>query len=367
LLQLRDKRVFLFWGQGRFFALFCIIMKRIRKKGIPMIKEADVWQAAQPLMPPLAQNDDCFHEVISPKLKRLYSLDTFVEGTHFDLKWQSLQSIAWRCLAASLSDLAACGGTPLSYLIGLTLPENVTQEEVDAFYEGLHVATQAMAPELALWGGDTTRGSQWVISLSVIGQVAADVTLTRSQAQVGHVILTTGHSGLAGLGCQLLSLGKDIASFPEAIQHFKRPTAQLQAGQCLAKLIPQASLMDTSDGLADALVKCAKASGTHFTVDGSKIVVSSELLMAEIYFEEVDTLDLLFYGGEDFHLLASVPQAAWLTHKSALEAVGFYDIGVVEACVNQAPYASVQWQDGFRQGLFEEKSFQHFQATETPT
>ncbi len=329
-----------------------------------MIQEADVWQVAQALMPPLAQNDDCFHEALNPEIKRLYSIDTFVEGTHFDLKWQSLESIAWRCLAASLSDLAACGATPLSYLIGLSLPHDVRSQDVKAFYQGLKDATQAMAPQLKLWGGDTTSGTQWVISLSVIGQAPSQVKLTRSDAQVGNVILTTGHSGLAGLGCKLLTLEKDVSLFPKAIQQFKTPVAQLEAGQCLARLIPHASLMDSSDGLADALIKCAKASGTHFSVDGSKLIVSAELLLAEIHFEEVDTLDLLLYGGEDFQLVASVPQADWQTHQDALEAIGFYEIGVVETCVKQAPYASVQWQDGFRQGLYEEKSFQHFQAKE---
>ena len=327
-----------------------------------MIHEADVWQTAQRLMPPLAQNDDCFHEPLNPETKRLYSLDTFVEGTHFDLKWQTLQSISWRCLAASLSDLAACGAMPLSYLIGLTLPQNVSQDDVNAFYQGLADATQAMAPQLKLWGGDTTRGSHWVVSLSVMGEAPAHVKLTRSDAQVGNIILATGHSGLAGLGCKLLTREKDTSLFSQALQQFKTPVAQLTAGQCLARLIPQASLMDTSDGLADALIKCAKASGTHFTVDGSKLIVSAELLLAEIHFEEVDTLDLLFYGGEDFHLVASVPKDAWLKHQEVLETVGFYEIGVVEASVNQAPYASVQWQDGFREGLYEEKSFQHFKA-----
>ncbi|MCE2930011.1 MAG: hypothetical protein LW809_01310, partial [Vampirovibrionales bacterium] len=215
---------------------------------------------------------------------------------------------------------------------------------------------------LKLWGGDTTRGSHWVVSLSVMGEAPAHVKLTRSDAQVGNIILATGHSGLAGLGCKLLTREKDTSLFPQALQQFKTPVAQLTAGQCLARLIPQASLMDTSDGLADALIKCAKASGTHFTVDGSKLIVSAELLLAEIHFEEVDTLDLLFYGGEDFHLVASVPKDAWLKHQEVLETVGFYEIGVVEASVNQAPYASVQWQDGFREGLYEEKSFQHFKA-----
>jgi thiamine monophosphate kinase len=125
--------------------------------------------------------------------------------------------------------------------------------------------------------------------------------------------------------------------------------------------------MDSSDGLADALIKCAKASGTHFAVEGSKVVVSSELLLAEIHFEEVDPLDLIFYGGEDFHLVATVAQDAWLTHQDALEAVGFYEIGVVEPYVEHAPYASVHWGDDVREGLNETKSFQHFKTESAST
>ena len=330
-----------------------------------MIQEADVWQIAKDLMPPQAQNDDCFHEAINAQTKRVYSIDTFVEGTHFDLKWQSLESIAWRCLAASLSDLAACGATPLSYLIGLSLPHDVTRQDIELFYKGLKDATEAMAPDLALWGGDTTRSTHWVVTLSVIGEVPADVQLKRSDAQVGNVLLSTGYSGLAGLGCQLFTLEKETALFPQALEAFRTPTAQLKAGQCLAKLVPQASLMDTSDGLADALIKCAKASGTHFLVDGSKLKVSAELWSAEMCFEAIDALDLIFYGGEDFQLLASVPAQAWQEHQGALEAVGFYEMGQVERLSSSpdrdASYASVQWNDGFRQVLDEHKSFQHFQ------
>jgi thiamine monophosphate kinase len=115
------------------------------------------------------------------------------------------------------------------------------------------------------------------------------------------------------------------------------------------------------------LIKCAQASGTHFAVEGSEVVVSSELLLAEIYFEEVDPLDLIFYGGEDFHLVATVAQDAWLTHQVALEAVGFYEIGVVEPYVDNTPYASVHWGDDVREGLDETKSFQHFKEQPTST
>ena len=57
------------------------------------------------------------------------------------------------------------------------------------------------------------------------------------------------------------------------------------------------AMMDTSDGLADALFKIAESSGVKIVTDYSKIPHSAE----------VSREDVLF-GGEDYKLVASVPK-----------------------------------------------------------
>ncbi len=337
------------------------------------MQESDVWRIAQSLMPPDAWKDDAFHSPISPSLKRVYSMDTFVEGTHFNPQWQSWRSIGWRCLSASLSDLAACGAKPLGFLIGLTLPIAVEPEAVTSFYQGLEDACQALSPGLKLWGGDTTGGKAWVVSITVIGEASTTVSLKRQEAQVGNLVLTTGHHGLSGLGCWLLNQKADTRAFPEALNAFKRPMAQIEAGLTLAHYIPTASLMDTSDGLADAALQCGKASQVQVVLDATRIPLHAELQHAQRLFPTVKALDLLRYGGEDFQLLATVPPSAWETHHTALEAVGFFPIGEIKALplVPLSPQSALPlssyatWQDlqGHCVALDPTQRFQHFDVS----
>ncbi len=329
------------------------------------MKETEVWDIASRLMPQSALEDDAYHEAFSPHLRRVYSIDAFTEGTHFDLKWQSLQQIGWRCLTASLSDLAACGANPLGYLVSLVLPEEATVAEVKALYQGFEEATNAFSPSLSpsfsLWGGDTVKGQSWILSLTVIGEVESHVQLKRSSAQAGNYIIATGSHGLAGLGCFLLQKKADTYAFPTAMKAFYTPVAHIQAGRVLADSIPEASLMDTSDGLADAALKCADASGLHFILEEERLVIHPELVQASERFPDFNALTTLLYGGEDFELLASVPQTSWLKHRNDLEACGFQVIGMVEAVSTTSDIgASLQDESGKRKRLSYQHTFQHF-------
>ncbi len=325
------------------------------------MKETEVWDIASRLMPKSALQDDAYHEDFSPTMRRVYSVDAFAEGTHFDLRWQSLKSIGWRCLTASLSDLAACGANPLGYLVSLVLPEQATHEEVRSLYQGFEEATQAFSPSFSLWGGDTVKGQSWMLSITVIGEVASHVQLKRSSAQAENLIIATGTHGLAGLGCFLLQKEADTHVFPMAMKAFYTPTAHIKAGRVLADLIPEASLMDTSDGLADAVLKCADASRLHFVLEEERLVIHPELIQASERFPDFNALTTLLYGGEDFELLASVPQRSWFEHRNTLEAYGFHVIGVVEAVQKASESgASLQDESGNRTQLSYQHTFQHF-------
>ena len=56
-------------------------------------------------------------------------------------------------------------------------------------------------------------------------------------------------------------------------------------------------MMDTSDGLGDALMQIAKASGVRLKIDTSKIP----------HDESVD-MDTVLFGGEDYELIEVVPK-----------------------------------------------------------
>ena len=62
------------------------------------------------------------------------------------------------------------------------------------------------------------------------------------------------------------------------------------------------AMMDTSDGLADALMQIAKASGVTISVDTSKIPHDPSVDM-----------ETVLYGGEDYGLVAVVPDSGNFT------------------------------------------------------
>lgn len=61
------------------------------------------------------------------------------------------------------------------------------------------------------------------------------------------------------------------------------------------------AMMDTSDGLMDALSQVASASNVNLFIDFDKIPFDKDLKMFDDY------KDLIFFGGEDYQLIATVP------------------------------------------------------------
>lgn len=75
------------------------------------------------------------------------------------------------------------------------------------------------------------------------------------------------------------------------------PVAQKEFSKQISENITcDYAMMDTSDGLADALIQIAKASDVILSIDTSKIP----------HDKSVD-MDTVLYGGEDYQLVATVP------------------------------------------------------------
>ncbi len=296
------------------------------------LSEAGVWRVAKMLAPTAdAYDDDAFHEPLSPTQARIHTTDAFIEGQHFIWQWLSPYQLGWRCTAATLSDLAACGATPLHLMINLGLPPKTQLAQVQDFYSGMAALLQSQGLGPCLIGGDTVGAPQWVVTLHAVGGIeGACAGLKRANAQVGDVLIATGKPGLAHVGWKALECEKS-EFFPAASQHFKQPSPQLAAARTLQQLAPTAALTDTSDGLADSLVKIALASGVSLHVESAQLPVHEEVNLAVLEGLIEFAEEALLLGGEDFELVGSLPAAAWQQHQEALQAVGFYAIGHVVA------------------------------------
>ncbi len=76
----------------------------------------------------------------TPGKAQLLTTDALVEGIHFDLTFTSLKHLGWKAIAASISDVAAMGGDPRYITVSLSLPEKITVEMIEEFYEGALLA-----------------------------------------------------------------------------------------------------------------------------------------------------------------------------------------------------------------------------------
>src|SRR5579872_3849105 len=111
------------------------------------------------------------------------AIDTLVEGVHFPQR-SPPAAIGHRALAVNLSDLAAMGARPAWALLALTLPR-LDETWLEEFAAGF--GRLARAHEVALVGGDTTRGPL-CISVQLLGHVPPGQALTRAGGRPGDLV-----------------------------------------------------------------------------------------------------------------------------------------------------------------------------------
>ena len=273
--------------------------------------------------------DDC---AVLPG-KMLVTTDTLVEQTHFKLDWTSLNELGWKAMAVNLSDIAAMAGTPKYALIVISAPEEFyTNEKIISLYEGLNNCAQHY--KTAIVGGDIARGPNLAITITIIGQANEAGILLRSGAKAGDVVIATGDFGASHAGLRLLqtSSPKDIQSqYKHCLQEFLSPRPQLsESWQLVKKIGSRGALMDTSDGLADALLQVSQASNIGMQIDLNTIPIHEQTIKFARQ-ANVDPLEFALYGGEDYQLLACLSAEQWQAWQNEFSASqnSFKQIGIV--------------------------------------
>ena len=100
----------------------------------------------------LGVGDDCALLAPSAGMQLATSCDMLVEGRHF-VSTVAPERLGHKALAVNLSDLAACGATPLAFTLALAMPR-ADAAWLEGFARGLFALADAHGCELV--GGDTT-------------------------------------------------------------------------------------------------------------------------------------------------------------------------------------------------------------------
>jgi thiamine-monophosphate kinase len=236
------------------------------------------------------------------------STDMLVEGVDFELGLTSPHDLGYKALAVNVSDLAAMAASPRFALVALGLPKDVEPSWVVELYGGLREAADEYA--LSIVGGDLSSASQIVLSVTVTGEVSNRGAVTRAGAGPGDRLCVTGALGAAAGGLTLARERPRDASTAwgrDLLLALNRPVARVGEGQTLAQFGATA-MIDLSDGLSLDLARMCRESGVGARVVSASIPIHPALAELARALPGVEPLRLAMEGGEDFELLATLPE-----------------------------------------------------------
>jgi thiamine-monophosphate kinase len=256
----------------------------------------------------LGAGDDA--AVIRPSGRKewVLSCDAFLEGVHFLANRHPADSVGYKALARATSDLAAMGAAPRFFLLTLALPRSRTGAWLDGFLKGMNRAARTLG--IRLIGGDTTRFSSVVASITVLGEVAHGEAITRAGARPGDTVYVSGRLGGAQLGLGLVRKGlarrKDLRKW---LQPHLYPRIRIQLGAWLARNRIASSMMDLSDGLSTDLPRLCAASGVGAHLQSNNIprLDITTIPLGSTRSLKLDPLKMALHGGEDYELLFTIP------------------------------------------------------------
>ncbi len=244
---------------------------------------------------PLGIGDDCAILADNAGYEQLVTTDILLDGVHFIYDTdkenaQSLELIARKSIAVSLSDIAAMGGEPRTAFLSLAIPRSWTASQANELFD--HFAHAAREFQITLAGGDTTSWNHLLaINVTLIGRIPKSKAIKRSGAQAGDFICVSGPLGGS------LS-GKHLTFTP-----------RVQQGQWLRKHCAIHAMIDISDGLLADLGHILQQSDVGAEIVAKQIPISKQA--GEIS-DNKSSLEHALTDGEDFELL-------WTMSKSEYE------------------------------------------------
>lgn len=251
--------------------------------------------------------DDCAY---LKDLGIVVTQDSLVEDIHFSTKFISAFDLGFKAVMVNVSDVVASGAEPKYLTVSLSLPSNVKEDFVEDFYNG---CKKACGNDVQIVGGDITGSEKIYISISAIGKTLGRNISSRKNAKIGQKVIVSGIHGSSSAGLKLLLEGKN--SPEKFIKSHINPVAQVEFGKNISTTVKEPyAMMDTSDGLMDGLSTIANESGVLLDIDFDKIPYDKDIEQFENW------QDLLLFGGEDYQILATVPQ----------NFQGGFEIGVVK-------------------------------------
>ena len=264
--------------------------------------------------------------------------DMLVASTDIPSGMEAWQA-ARKSIVSCVSDLAAKGVRPHAAVISLGIPSSYSmlQPYIEGLAEGFAIASKEFGVKIV--GGDTNEAAELVIDCSMIGFSTFKVP-TRSGAKPGDYVIVSGPFGFAPAGLAILlqnaitvssnsSSSSDSVTFRKhAVKSVLEPYPRQSFGLTLARYF--SSSIDSSDGLAVSLYELASQSeGVDILIYNIPFVEGLDEFAQE---NSLDKNELVFHGGEEYEIVATISPTTISQAKAAARKAGvnLHVIGKVE-------------------------------------
>ena len=230
--------------------------------------------------------------------KLVVKVDMLVEHTDVP-QGMTYRQAARKAVAMCVSDFAAKGTKPDSFMISIGLNRDVTEGQVKELAQGFEDASGEWGVRLV--GGDTNESTELIIDCVMIG--FATHLVKRGGATPGDLLIVTGPFGYPPAGLKIMMEGAKAKSAfaKKATQSVLKPKPNLELGVALAPYLT--SSMDSSDGLAKSLHILSRESEVGFELTRLPVGEGVE------EFANANGLDpkiLVLQGGEEYLIVGTV-------------------------------------------------------------
>ena len=321
------------------------------------LHELDILKIVQRYCPAEIIGDDGAVIAWGNSQNLVVTTDVLVDTVHFSDRTTPAEMAGWRAVAANLSDLAAMGAKPVGITVGLSLPPKTELEWLQELYKGIGSCLKAY--DTLLVGGDVTRSPVKTIAITAFGEVSSENVIQRNAAQAGDVIVVTGFHGDSRAGLELLLQPETRLNLTEGdrqflIQAHQKPKPRLDVSSYLNTVETGRNFagMDSSDGLADAVLQLCEMSQVGAIIYESQLPISQALSR---YQSPEEALEWSLYGGEDFELVLCLGRSP---AEDLVEKFG--DGCKIIGEITADKTVELVRKDGRSQTLSRQQAFQHF-------
>jgi thiamine-monophosphate kinase len=240
----------------------------------------------------------------APDGRVVISTDMLVEGRHFRLDWSSPYDVGRKAIAQNAADIEAMGARVSAFVVGFGAPSDTPVRAATRLFDGMWEEAARLGASIV--GGDMVAAPQWVVSVTVLGDLDGRAAVTRAGARPGCQVAVAGMLGASAAGLALLDAG--VEDFGGLRRSHLVPEPPYGQGMIAARAGAMA-LTDISDGLIADARHVAAASAVEIALSAAALQPDVDALAAAADQAGADPWQWVLTGGEDHGLLGCFPDA----------------------------------------------------------